>query len=86
MLMRYLVPFTLVIVFAPSALAQQATCILQAIEKKLTGAARSEFLEKCEVTVRDTCEKLAEQRRLSAAEKTLFINSCVPMYMGLPKP
>ena len=86
MLMRFLLPFTLAIVFAPPALAQQATCILQAIEKKLSGAARNDFLEKCEVAVRDICEKLAEQRRLSAGEKTLFVNNCVPMYVGLPKP
>jgi len=86
MLMRFLLPFTFAIVIAPPALAQQATCILQAIEKKLTGPVRSDFLEKCEVSVRDTCEKLAEQRRLSAAEKTLFVNVCVPMYVGLPKP
>jgi hypothetical protein len=86
MLMRFLVPFTLAIVFAPPAVAQQATCILQAIEKKLTGPARSDFLEKCEVSVRDSCEKLAEQRRFSAAEKTLFMNACVPMFVGLPKP
>ena len=84
--MRYLLPFTLAIVFSPPALAQQATCILQAIEKKLTGPARSDFMEKCELSVRDVCEKLAEQRRYSAAEKTLFINACVPMYVGLPRP
>ena len=85
-LMRFLLPFTLAIGFVPPALAQEATCILQAIEKKLTGPARNDFMEKCEVTVRDTCEKLAEQRRLSAAEKTLFVNTCVPMYVGLPRP
>jgi len=85
--MRIILLFTLVVVvFAPPALAEQATCILQAIEKKLTGPARSDFLEKCEVTVRDTCEKLAEQRHLSAVEKTLFVNTCVPLYVGLPKP
>jgi hypothetical protein len=83
--MRFLLLFTLAIVFASPALAQQATCILQAIEKKLTGPARNDFLEKCEVAVRETCEKLAEQRRFSAAEKTLFVNACVPMYVGLPK-
>jgi hypothetical protein len=84
--MRFFLPFTFAIVFAPPVLAQQATCILQAIEKKLTGPARNDFMEKCEVTVRDTCEKLAEQRHFSAAEKTLFVNACVPMYIGLPKP
>jgi hypothetical protein len=84
--MRYLVAFTLATFFAPPALAQQATCILQAIEKKLAAAARSDFLEKCEATVREACEKLAEQRRLSGPEKTLFMNTCVPMYMGLPRP
>ena len=84
--MRYLLPFTLAIALAPPVHAQHATCILQAIEKKLTNAARNEFLEKCEVTVRDVCEKLAEQRRFSSAEKALFMNTCVPMYMGFPKP
>jgi len=85
-LMRCLVAFTFAMFFAPPAFAQQATCILQAVEKKLTGAARNDFLEKCEVTVREACEKLAEQRRLSGPEKALFMNTCVPMYMGLPKP
>ena len=86
MTMRCLLSFTFAIALAPPVHAQQATCILQAIEKKLTDAARNDFLEKCEVTVRDVCEKLAEQRRLSSAEKTLFMNTCVPMYMGFPKP
>jgi hypothetical protein len=83
--MRYLVAFTLTVVIAAPALAQQATCILQVTEKKLAGAARNDFLEKCELTARDACEKLAEQRRFSATEKALFMNTCVPMYFGLPK-
>jgi hypothetical protein len=84
--MRYLVAFTLTVVLPSPALAQEATCILQATEKKLAGAARNDFLEKCELAARDACEKLAEQRRLSATEKALFMNTCVPMYFGLPRP
>jgi hypothetical protein len=83
--MRYLVAFAVTVVLAAPALAQQETCILQATEKKLAGAARNDFLEKCELTARDACEKLAEQRRFSATEKALFMNTCVPMYFGIPK-
>jgi hypothetical protein len=84
--MRSVVLLTLAIVLPAATFAQQTTCILQAVEKKLTGPARTDFLEKCEATVRDQCERVADQRRLAGVEKTLFISHCVPMYIGFPKP
>ena len=84
--MRSVVLLTLAIVLPAPTFAQQTTCILQAVEKKLTGPARTDFLEKCEATVRDLCEKLADQRKLAGAERSLFVSHCVPMYIGFPKP
>ena len=80
-----MVLLTLAMVLPAPTFAQETTCILQAVEKKLTGPARPDFLEKCEATVRGLCEKLADQRKLAGVEKTLFIGQCVPMYIGIPK-
>ena len=41
-----------------SATAQQPTCILQAVEKKLAGPARTTFLAKCEAEMERLCEKM----------------------------
>jgi hypothetical protein len=69
--------------FSAAAEAQQPTCIVQAIEKKLAGPARSQFMDKCATDMQSTCEKLAYQRRLDGAERTLFIKNCVNVYVGL---
>ena len=62
--------------------AQQATCILQSIEKKLTGPALTKFMQACEQDVQKACEQLAIARRLEEPNRTLFINSCVKAIMG----
>ena len=65
------------------AYAQQPTCMLQAVEKKLAGPDRSEFLKKCEAEMRDLCDRQAHQRTLEEPAKTLFINNCVTTYYGV---
>jgi hypothetical protein len=67
---------------ATAAHAQQPTCILQAIEKKLAGPARSDFMNKCAADVQTTCDRLADQRKLEGVERTIFVNNCVTLYVG----
>jgi len=69
-------------VVATAAHAQQPTCILQAIEKKLAGPARSDFINKCAADVQTTCDRLADQRKLEEPASTLFFNNCVNVYVG----
>ena len=62
--------------------AQQATCKLQSIEKKLVGPALTNFMEKCGGDVQKTCEQLASARHLEEPAKTLFVNTCVKAFTG----
>jgi len=63
---------------APHAAAMD--CAAQAQEKKLSGAAKRSFLEKCEAEARGTgavnCTALAEKKRLYGAARASFIKKC----------
>jgi hypothetical protein len=56
---------------------------LQAVEKKVSGPARSDFLKKCEADMRRLCEGIATQRALEDPGRNLFINNCVTTYIGV---
>jgi hypothetical protein len=73
----------LMILLVPPLPAQQPTCILQAVEKKLDGRARTSFLEKCQVEVQARCETLADQRRLEEPNRKLFVGNCTTTYYGV---
>jgi hypothetical protein len=67
--------------------AQQATCKLQAIEKqavdkKLSGQALTNFMEKCADDAQKACEQLPLVRRLEEPGRTLFIATCVKGFVG----
>jgi len=68
-----------------SAFALQPTCILQAVERKLAGPARNEFLEKCGVEMEQLCEKMAIGRPLGEIAKRLFITNCTTTYVGIKR-
>ena len=64
---------------AGHAFAANPACEKQADEKKLAGAARASFLQKCE---RDTatsavCEASADEKKLAGAARTSFTKKCV---------
>lgn len=69
-------------VFAGSAAyAAGPTCEAQANEKKLSGAARTSFVKKCEKDAADavtkTCEAQAAEKKLAGAAKNSFVTKCV---------
>ena len=82
MTMRSTVPALLLSLLPSASYAQQATCKLQAVEKKLTGAPLTTFMQKCQDDVQKTCEQQASERRLEEPAKTLFLNNCVKAFVG----
>jgi hypothetical protein len=82
MIMRYALAVIVSMLTASPLSAQQVTCRLQAIEKKLTGTALSTFMEKCGDDAQKTCEQLATARRLEEPNRTLFLANCVKAFLG----
>lgn len=64
------------------SLAQAQSCTVQAIDKKLAGAAKTSFLTKCEKDAGATCDKQAADKKLAGAAKTSFTNKCVRDAVG----
>jgi hypothetical protein len=81
-MIRYATAAVVTSMLSTVAHAQQPTCILQAIEKKLAGPTRTNFMTRCEADVQSVCENLAAQRRLEEPARTLFINNCLNAYVG----
>ncbi|MBG9389261.1 hypothetical protein [Caenimonas aquaedulcis] len=54
-------------------------CDAQAADKKLSGAAKTSFLKKCEADSSPTavCEKNAADKKLAGAAKNSFVKKCV---------
>jgi hypothetical protein len=65
-----------------SALAEGPTCASQASEKKLSGAAKTSFLTKCEKDASARCEMASADKKLSGAAKTSFNKKCVNDAVG----
>jgi hypothetical protein len=65
-----------------SVLAQQATCTATAAEKKLAGAAKNSFLQKCEREVAERCEAAAAEKKLAGAAKNSNVKKCVKDAVG----
>jgi hypothetical protein len=70
------------LVFSPATpLAANPACEAQANDKKLSGAARTSFVTKCEkdaqAAAQKTCDAQAAERKLSGAAKTSFTKKCV---------
>jgi hypothetical protein len=80
--MRYVAAAVVVSLMSTAGYAQQATCKLQAVEKKLTGPPLTTFLEKCGDDAQKACEQLASARHLEEPAKTIFINNCVKASIG----
>jgi hypothetical protein len=66
---------------APQAFAASAACEKQADEKKLSGAARTSFITKCEKDAgggspHAGCVKQADEKKLAGAARTSFVVKC----------
>jgi hypothetical protein len=82
--MKNLTAFLSVALLALSAPSFAATCDAQAAEKKLAGAAKNSFVQKCEkdaaaalATATATCEAQAADKKLAGAAKNSFTKKCI---------
>jgi hypothetical protein len=57
--------------------AQAESCKATAAAKKLSGAAQTSFVKKCETDAAATCDKQAAEKKLAGAAKTSFTKKCV---------
>lgn len=76
-------PIILAAVFslvASSAFA--ASCKIEAGNKKLSGAAMTSFMTKCESDAKATCEKDSAAKKLSGAAKDAHMKKCVNDAVG----
>jgi hypothetical protein len=60
-----------------------ASCKVQASDKKLAGAALTSFMDKCEKDAKAACRTQAAGKKLSGAAKDSFIKKCVKDALGL---
>jgi hypothetical protein len=67
-----------------AALAAGPTCSAAAAEKKLSGAAKTSFVKKCEKDAAATCEMTSKEKKLSGAAKNSFEKKCVKDAVGEP--
>ncbi len=72
----------LALTFAATAANAQATCNVEAANKKLSGAAKTSFVQKCEKDATASCDKQAADKKLSGAAKTSFTTKCVKDAVG----
>jgi hypothetical protein len=63
---------------AGAAHAASATCEAQADAKKLSGAARTSFVKKCQtdLAAASPCEAQADDKKLAGAARTSFVTKC----------
>jgi hypothetical protein len=80
MLKQIVVVLTLTL--ATAAMAEGPTCNAAAAEKKLSGAAKTSFLTKCEKDATATCQAASKEKKLSGAAKTSFEKKCVTDAVG----
>jgi len=68
--------------YVVSASAADLSCTAQTTEKKLAGAAKTSFMNKCERHARTSCEAAAGEKKLAGAARTSFSNKCVKDAVG----
>jgi hypothetical protein len=76
---------TALLSFAAAAQAADATCTVQAGDKKLAGAAKNSFMKKCETDAKTACETQAAERKLAGAAKNSFVKKCTTDAVGAAK-
>lgn len=63
--------------------ANAASCSVQAGEKKLAGAAKTSFMDKCQKDASAACDKEAATKKLAGAAKDSFTKKCVADAVGM---
>jgi hypothetical protein len=71
------VVFAAVLIGAPALALADASCVAQATDKKLAGAAKNSFMTKCEKDASASCDSQAADKKLAGAAKTSFTKKCV---------
>jgi hypothetical protein len=61
---------------APTLAFADASCVAQATDKKLAGAAKTSFMKKCDADAAAACDKQAADKKLAGAAKTSFTKKC----------
>ena len=71
----------MVLVASESASAATESCEAQATDKKLSFAARANFIHKCQADAKEVaakaCNIQAEDQKLAGSAKTRFVKTCV---------
>jgi hypothetical protein len=62
---------------APTLAFADGTCVSNAADKKLAGAAKTSFMTKCEKDAQASCGSQAADKKLAGAAKTSFTKKCV---------
>jgi hypothetical protein len=62
---------------APALAFADASCMAQATDKKLAGAAKTSFLKKCDTDAQMACDSQAADKKLAGAAKMSFTKKCV---------
>jgi hypothetical protein len=65
-----------------TAHAADPSCNAAAAEKKLAGAAKTSFLQKCEKDAAAACDTKAAEQKLAGAAKSSFTKKCVSDAVG----
>lgn len=65
-----------------SAEAAGLSCSAQVAAKKLSGAARTSFMSRCQRDARATCDAAAASKKLAGAAKASFTRKCVKDAVG----
>ncbi len=65
-----------------SSARADGTCMANAADKKLAGAAKTSFMGKCQRDASATCDAAAADKKLAGAAKTSFTKKCVKDAVG----
>jgi hypothetical protein len=69
--------FAAALVGAPTFALADGSCVSNAADKKLAGAAKTSFMTKCEKDAKASCDSQAADKKLAGAAKTSFTKKCV---------
>ncbi len=61
----------------PTLAFADPSCVAQATDKKLAGAAKTSFMKKCSSDAAASCGQQAADKKLAGAAKTSFTKKCV---------
>jgi len=62
--------------------AEGSSCMATVSDKKLSGAAKTSFMKKCEADAKDRCDAAAVDKKLAGAAKTSFTKKCISDAIG----